>query len=355
MKTIYNIRPKGMNVGNDAIAIAMQNFIFKACGELVNIVTIPATSKYDGGGLYGLTKRSIHEINQFADGVIVGGGNLYENGEIDIDQNALKALRVPLMVFSVSRGRIFSKKGELVERTDVISDSNLRAISLHADINLVRDTATVDYITGIGAPATLGVCPTIFLNQMANLFPINEGVRQHSQNSVIISVRNPELMNIPPSYQRQTRTDIAELIGTFKEAGKVVRILCHDHRDIAFAKSFSEPWTYTSDVYTYLSLIRHAELIITYRLHSFLPALSFETPVVKVSYDERAMSLVSDLGYDNWNINVMQGNVTEQVSERLNSLSDLQKLKKKNQALWNAYEETILSKFSEFNDLMSNA
>ena len=52
MKTIYNIRPKGMNVGNDAIAIAMQNF--KACGELVNLVT-PATSKYDGGGLYGLT------------------------------------------------------------------------------------------------------------------------------------------------------------------------------------------------------------------------------------------------------------------------------------------------------------
>ena len=138
MKTIYNIRPKGMNVGNDAIAIAMQNFIFKACGELVNIVTIPATSKYDGGGLYGLTKRSIHEINQFADGVIVGGGNLYENGEIDIDQNALKALRVPLMVFSVSRGRIFSKKGELVERTDGLRfkfESNFTT----RDINLVRD------------------------------------------------------------------------------------------------------------------------------------------------------------------------------------------------------------------------
>jgi polysaccharide pyruvyl transferase WcaK-like protein len=355
MKTIYNIRPKGMNVGNDAIAIAMQNFIFKACGELVNIVSIPATSKYDGGGLYGLTKRSIHEINQFADGVIVGGGNLYENGEIDIDQNALKALRVPLMVFSVSRGRIFSKQGELVERTDVISDTNLNAISMRADINLVRDTATVEYITGIGANATLGVCPTIFLNQMKNLFPMTEGVRQHNENSVIISVRNPDLMNVPPAYQRQSRLDIAELIGKFKQAGKVVRILCHDHRDIAFAKSFNEPWTFTSDVYTYLSLIRHAELVITYRLHSFLPALSFDTPVVKVSYDERAISLIADLGYDDWNINVMQGNVTDEVYGRLKSLQELGKLKVKNQALWSDFEQTIISKFSEFNSLMSNA
>ena len=352
MKTIYNIRPKGMNVGNDAIAIAMQNFIFKACGELVNLVTIPATSKYDGGGLYGLTKRSIHEINQFADGVIVGGGNLYENGEIDIDQNALRALRVPLMVFSVSRGKIFDSKGVLVERTDVISDEKLKVISNHADINLVRDTATVDYIESLGANVQLGVCPTIYLNQIEALFPLTEGIRQHSENSVIISIRNPELMNVPPSFQRQTRIDIAEMVEKFTDEDDCPD-LCHDHRDIAFAKSFQVPWTYSSDVYTYLGLIKHAELIITYRLHSFLPALSFGTPVVKVSYDERALSLISDLGYDDWNINVMDGDVIGKVFQRLDNIGTLSELKTVNQQLWNSYEEVILDNFRQFNSLMS--
>jgi hypothetical protein len=56
LKTIYNIRPKGLNVGNDAIAVAIQNFIYEASGELVNIITIPATNKYDGGGISYLTQ-----------------------------------------------------------------------------------------------------------------------------------------------------------------------------------------------------------------------------------------------------------------------------------------------------------
>ena len=63
MKTIFNIRPKGLNVGNDAIAVAMQNFVYEASGELVNIITIPATHKYDGGGVYGLTREE-HIRNQ---------------------------------------------------------------------------------------------------------------------------------------------------------------------------------------------------------------------------------------------------------------------------------------------------
>ena len=354
MKTIYNIRPKGMNVGNDAIAVAMQNFIFKACGELVNIVTIPATAKYDGGGLYGLTKRSIHEINQFADGVILGGGNLYENGEIDVDLVALSALRKPMMVFSVSRGKIFDGQSRYVERTDVISDSNLLAISDKADINLVRDSATVDHIHKIGGAAELGVCPTIFLNQMHDSFPLTGGVKQHNANAVIISIRNPELMNIPTNFQRQTRSDIGDLIDTFKRGGKVVRLLCHDHRDIAFAKSFGEMWTYTSDVYTYLSLIRHAELVITYRLHSFLPALSFGTSAIKVSYDQRAISLINDLGYDEWNINVMDGNVVGEVKSRLGNLDRLQQLHIESGARWKYYENLILQKFKDFNSLMCN-
>ena len=111
MINIFNIRPKGLNVGNDAIFVAMRHYIYKAFGSLVNIIEIPATKRYESGGLAGLTSKTIYEMNRSGDGVILGGGNLYENGEIDIDTESLKALDIPLMVYSVSRGRIFNKFG----------------------------------------------------------------------------------------------------------------------------------------------------------------------------------------------------------------------------------------------------
>src|SRR5665647_1466823 len=117
MITLFCVRPKGFNVGNDAIYLGMQHFLYEAFGEVVNLVSLPATKRYDSVAHAGLTARSIHEINQYGDGVIVGGGNLYENGELDVDLDALEALRVPLMLFSLSRGRIYGRRDELVDRT----------------------------------------------------------------------------------------------------------------------------------------------------------------------------------------------------------------------------------------------
>ncbi|NNE26664.1 MAG: hypothetical protein HKN09_07455, partial [Saprospiraceae bacterium] len=124
MINLYSIRPKGFNVGNDVIYLALKGFVEDAfADEKINIIGLPATNKYESQKKAGFTKATIYEINQFGHGVILGGGNLYENGEIDVDPIALKALDKPLMICSVSRGRIYNKKNELVDRTDVISDT----------------------------------------------------------------------------------------------------------------------------------------------------------------------------------------------------------------------------------------
>ncbi len=39
--------------------------------------------------------QTVYEINRFGHGVVVGGGNLYENGELEINPVALKALEKP--------------------------------------------------------------------------------------------------------------------------------------------------------------------------------------------------------------------------------------------------------------------
>lgn len=109
MKNIYSIRPKGFNIGNDVIYLGINHFLRLAFKENFNIISLPATGKYESQRKSGLSAQTVYEINQFGCGVVVGGGNLYENGEMEINPIALKALSRPLMIFSVSRGKFTTK------------------------------------------------------------------------------------------------------------------------------------------------------------------------------------------------------------------------------------------------------
>jgi len=352
MKTIYNIRPKGFNVGNDAIYVAMQQFLYKAFGEIVNVITIPATKKYESQGMAGLTSKVIYDINQNGDGVIIGGGNLYENGEIDIDINALKALDVPLMLFSISRGRIYNKRNVLIDRTDVIPDDKLIKLCERADINFARDEATHSYMKKIGITnSELGGCPTIFLDRLGSNIPNYENSNFSYSNTILISIRNPSIMSISTKEQQNVRNDILEMISYCKSnLTSEVKILCHDIRDISFALSLKDiEYVYTGDVYSYLSLLQNCKLLISYRLHSFLPALSFNTNAIKISYDERGLSLLDTLGLAEWNINMIESkNVVSDVISRMENIKELQSVKKGVKKRWLEIDNIISDGFLRF-------
>ena len=103
-------------------------------------------------------------------------------------------------------------------------------------------------------------------------------------------------------------------------------------------------------------MISNCRLLISYRLHSFLPALSFDTPAIKLSYDERALSLVSDIGYASWNIDIVkERNVIERVQERLTQLDELKQLKQKSSAKWASIRSNIVESFRKFDGLMNES
>jgi hypothetical protein len=356
MITLYNIRPKGFNVGNDAIFMGLQHFIYETFGEIVNIISLPATSRYESQAKAGLTAKIIHEINQFGDGVIVGGGNIYENGELDLNIDALKALNVPLMVFSLSRGRIYDKYGNLVDRTDVMPDRYIMELNNKAHISLARDKATFEYLRALGcSKVQLGGCPTIFLDKMLYRLP---SINQQISNTVFISLRNPSLMNIPLSRQAKIREDIIEIIDLLKSKNyEDIKFLCHDIRDIEFAVSFSNiEFVYTGDVYVYLNILRSCALNITYRLHSALPCISFGTPMIKISYDERACSAMDTIGFGEWNINMMMTqDIISDIKDRIENLHMLSKQKKETESLWSEQYSTMSNAFKIFaSELKSN-
>lgn len=354
MINIYCIRPKGFNIGNDVIFLALSHFLRNAFSETINMISLPATGKYETNKKAGLNSQTVYEINQYGDGLIIGGGNLYENGELEANPSALKALEVPFMIFSLSRGKIYNQRLKLTDRTDVMSDDKIIMLNKKAYISLSRDQATKDYIDGLGCHNILGGCPTLFIDEIpSHLMPIPEKDR----TDALISIRTPTLMSIPISYQFKVRDEIIEIIKNLKAEGYInIKLLCHDHRDIPFAASFQDiDYLYTEDVYTYLSFLKNTRLNITYRLHAFLPCLSFGIPTIKISYDQRAMSLVDTIGMHTWNINMLQGDVVEEVIARIKSLEKLDRMRAEcKETVWKALKETIKDSFDLFAKEVNN-
>jgi len=64
MITLFCVRPKGVNLGNEVIFLGLSHLLREAFGTLVKIAQVPAEDTGDGA-LCGLTARSVHEMNQY--------------------------------------------------------------------------------------------------------------------------------------------------------------------------------------------------------------------------------------------------------------------------------------------------
>jgi polysaccharide pyruvyl transferase WcaK-like protein len=158
-------------------------------------------------------------------------------------------------------------------------------------------------------------------------------------------------MSIPLQKQNRVYGDILEVIDFLRKEGFVdIRLLCHDHRDIPFAASFSGiDYVYTGDVYTYLAVLRSCDLSITYRLHSALPCLSYGTPMINISYDERALSMIQTIGFGDWNIDMIQSDdVVQQIIDRYHRLKELPRMREREQPLWDKLYSVMDDTFQSF-------
>ncbi len=347
MVNIFCIRPRGFNIGNDVIYQGTLGFLQRAFGSQVNVISLPATSRYESQSKAGLTPRTIHEINRYGHGVVVGGGNLYENGELEVDPGALDALQVPLLLFSLGWGRIYDRRYELVPRTDAMSRDTVRLLDDRASYSLARDESTADHLRSLGCTKVrVGGCPTLFLDHVLSRIPTFDEAPE-----VLVSVRTPELMNIPLPDQARVRADTLTMLDLLRSRGyRDIKMLAHDHRDLPFAASFNGmEYLYTDDAFTYLGWLRSCRLSIGYRLHAALPCLSFGSPAISISYDERATSLLDTIGFGAWDINMITNrDVGEQLSDRLDRLDELPRLRQEARPLWLAQEQTMTDAFSNF-------
>jgi len=298
MATLFCVRPATRNIGNDLINHAASELVSSVFGNDTALVTIPALEDAHFGGF---TKAQVYDMNRLADGVVVGGGNVFENGQLTVDPDALEALRVPLMLIGVSHGRIYDTDRHLVDRTDAMPPDVIRQLAGKASTILVRDRASQRMLEDLGVGTVeLGGCPSLFLSP--------NRPDQAASDRILFSIRHPARMSVPPELQWRVADDVRRLLEALERAyGPTVALACHDYKDIEFAKGFpNTPLLYFDGVERYMKALRQCRLSVTYRLHAFLPCLSFGTPSVHVSYDERGSAMVATAGMAAWDVDLIR-------------------------------------------------
>jgi hypothetical protein len=348
MITLFCVRPKGLNVGNEAIFTGLRHLLREAFGGRVNIVQVSAVESAETGALSGLRPKTIHEMNLYGHGVIVGGGNLYENGQLDVDMQALRALRPPLMLFSLSHGRIYDNRHELVPRSDAMPESVIAALHEKAVLSLARDEATLAHLRALGlSKPQLGGCPSLLVSQVE--LPRANVASQ--PGGALLSIRHPQLMSIPPRDQARLHAVVVDIVDALEADGfGPVRLLCHHTRDLAFASSLGNiEYILPDDVYSHLELLRNAPLVVSFRLHAFLPCVSFGTPAVNISYDERSLSLVRTIGLEAWDVDFVRSrDVVADIRDRCARLGDLAVLREAAQSAWRNLEAVMRDSIAAF-------
>jgi hypothetical protein len=318
---LYRICPPRQNIGNTVIGAAVSNLIRGAFGEDASIVEIPALAGPDGIG--GITARQAFDLNRAADGVLVGGGNLFENGQLTIEPRALDALHVPMLLIGLSHGLIHDRDESLGRRTDAMPDHKILQLAERALLTLVRDHGTADVLRRLGAPRVeVGGCPTLFLDADRNGLV--------SDGRILLSIRHPARMSVPLQLQWRVTEDVRRLIVMLgEEYGGAVHLVCHDYVDVEFARGFPEvPLLYFEDVPRYLEALRRCRLSVTYRLHAFLPCLAFGTPSIHLTYDSRGRDAVATAGMAGWDVDLLgEPDVVEAVQERLADLDRYHELR----------------------------
>jgi polysaccharide pyruvyl transferase WcaK-like protein len=294
---LFFVRPNTQNIGNDLIGFATAELLYEVFGAATNVVNIPAMKGPQFGGL---VARQVYDMNRLADGVVVGGGNLFENGQISYDAQAVQALRRPMLLMGLSHGRIAGRDGAPEVRTDALHPDAIRHLVERSTVAMVRDLASQAILHELGVETHVGGCPTLFL-------PPN-GDDTGPNGDVLISVRHPSRMNVPPILQWRIADDLRRLIAALRaEFASPIRLACHDYVDLEFAAGFPDTATvYFDDLGRYIAALRSCAINVSYRLHAFLPCVAFGTHSIHLSYDERGRSMLETIGMSSWDINLLQ-------------------------------------------------
>lgn len=308
---IHHYCPHTFNVGDHFVIRSIRKYLKN---ELPEAVFVPFASAGNRG--WGKPTRlqgpNINKSNRYADAVVIGGSDHYNNWSLEIKKEEITKLIPPLYLIGLGAA---SKK---LDEPPYIKDENVYEDILvthnAAKLSSVRDLYTQKFLEKAGYNKSIVTgCPALHL--------FNEEMYLDKNGKVALTFPFPEGNNNNKDSYNTLIKKIKALIENLKSNHLKPVIVCHDDRNVFTAQQYfaEEELFFSNYVDEFIDFYKSTSFVIGSRLHASIFVAGLGKPFININLDFRGQAFTNTFGLEKWNININD----EKIDEKLNSRIDM--------------------------------
>lgn len=268
-----------------------------------------------------LVGRNVDFSNEFADAVIIGGSDQYNNWSLRLVPEEMRQLIPPLYLIGLGVSSKTLDGPVHIEKKSYLTD--IRIANEIARYSSVRDNFTKQFLADLGySDAVVTGCPAMHLfNEKFKMEP--GGIAALTFPFPIVRKKNAEAYDHLVDTMKWVYTKVESL-------GYQPVIVCHDDRDIPAAQTlFPEARLYFSNyVDEFIEFYQSVSLVLGSRLHACILAAGMGKPFVNINLDLRGKAFSDTFGLNDWNVDITDSDLLSKLEDRIvrlhqNDLSEL--------------------------------
>lgn len=311
---IHHYCPHTFNAGDHFVILSIRKHLKKYLPDCIFIPKAVAGNRGWGKPI-GLRGENIFYSNKYADAVLLGGSDQYNNWSPKIKAEEIKKLVPPLFLIGLGVSSTDLEKEPSLKddkyKTDIIATNEKSVLSS------VRDERTQNFLKKLGYKKSIVTgCPALFL--------FNEEFSIKNDNRTVLFTFPYPLIHNSGDKRKQKKFNILyKLIEDtikFVESRELIPVIvCHDDRDVPQAQSlFSKyPIFFSNYPNKYFELYKNARLVIGSRLHATILASSLGIPSININLDLRGTGFSRTFKLDKWNVDYSDKKIREKIRERV--------------------------------------
>lgn len=314
---IHHYCPHTYNAGDHFVILSIRKHLRKYLQNCI-FVPKPIANNRGWGKPIGLRGNNIKYSNEFADAVMLGGSDQYNNWSPRITSEEIEKLAPPLFLIGLGVSSKGLNKKPYIKEKKYFSD--ILATNKKAMLSSVRDKTTYNFLKDLGYKNSIITgCPALFLKD--NPIQLNQeksNIMFTFPYPLLHKTKNKEKIK---KYQKIYETT-KKIISYIENIGLEAVIVCHDDRDVPNAQKIFPNYEIFFSNYPqdYIKKYSEALIVIGSRLHATILVSGMGIPSININLDLRGVSFSQTFGLENWNLNLDVPNLEDKIKERIEIL-----------------------------------
>jgi len=306
---IHHYCPHTYNAGDHFVIRSIRHYLRRFLPEAV-FIPKPCAFNRGWGKPVRLTGPNINFSNKYADAVIVGGSDQYNNWSLRIRQDEIPHLVPPFYLIGLGVSSKSPDQEIHLEKASYRAD--IRKANELARLSSVRDHRTQAFLESCGVQKSIVTgCPAMFLYDRPFTFD-PKGIAALTFPFPVARSNNRVM------YNRLIQT-VSDTVRLLKQHDLKPVIVCHDDRDVPVAQqNFPElKLFFSNSVDEVLQFYEETSLVIGSRLHATILAAGMGKPFVNINLDARGLGFSETFQLSDWNISIDDPMMSVQLKSRL--------------------------------------